>query len=69
MPTKPIDLREPLTQICAALHIEYSDVLKLTIEPNAATALITLTNENDKRYVDTKTGGIACAQLRWNITS
>jgi len=45
------NIHDPIVEICERLGIDVNQVLVLTVEPDKVEAVLTLTNENGKKYV------------------
>jgi hypothetical protein len=64
----PIEITEPLYEICRRLDIEPRCVSELRITPTEAVAELYLTNENNAKYV-ADTGEPARTTLRFKVTT
>jgi hypothetical protein len=67
--TDPIDISEPLTEICERLDLEPRLVSELVVTPHSATATVMLANDDGKKYLDHDTGLVATRTQTFEVTT
>jgi hypothetical protein len=67
----PLDISDPLRELCDILELEYSNVaqLELKIEPNSVIATVYRVNEHGFKYIDLSTGKGASDTLIFQVTT
>lgn len=69
MTSDPIDIHDPLLEICNRLGLTYEHVAEIVLQPLSLTATVFTSNENGRLHVDLDTGEVAQETRMFRITT